>query len=199
MFFYLLLLFTLVPLAELGLLIWIGTQTSVWFTLGLVIATGVLGAALADVRDRVLYATKVFSNHLKYDQVIEACHRSLKNLKTDYIDLYQIHWPAGSWGSKSVTVEESKRAINDLKQQGKSRAIGVSNFSRIQMEEAGPYARIDSLQSPYSLLWRHVEKDAMPYCIENNITILAYSSMAQGILTENSRISMLVKSEAKMA
>ncbi len=139
--------------------------------------------ALADVRDQVVYATKVFSNHLKYDQVIEACHRSLKNFKTDYIDLYQIHWPAGSFGSQVVSVEETMRAMNELKQQGKIRAIGVSNFSRTQLEEAAQYGVIDSLQPPYSLFWRHVEKDAMPYCIEKNITIFAYSSLAQGLLT----------------
>ena len=143
----------------------------------------ILGEALANVRDQVVYATKVSPNHLQYDQVIEAFHRSLKNLKTDYIDLYQIHWPSGSWGSKYVPIEETMRAMNDLKEKGKIRAIGVSNFSRIQMEEAAKYARIDSLQPPYSLFWRHVEKDAMPYCVNNNISILAYSPMAQGILT----------------
>lgn len=143
----------------------------------------IVGEALADVRDQVIYATKVFSNHLKYDQVIEACHRSLKNLKTDYIDLYQIHWPAGSWGTELVPIEETMGALNDLKQQDKIRAIGVSNFSKTQLEEAAGYGRIDSLQPPYSLFWRHLEKDAMDYCVENNITILAYSSMAQGLLT----------------
>jgi aryl-alcohol dehydrogenase-like predicted oxidoreductase len=131
----------------------------------------------------VVYATKVFPNHLKYDQVIERCHRSLKNLNTHYIDLYQIHWPAGSWGTKETPIQETMRAMNELLQQGKIRAIGVSNFSCSQLKEAAQFARIDSLQPPYSLFWRHVEKDAMPYCIENNITILAYSSMAQGILT----------------
>jgi aryl-alcohol dehydrogenase-like predicted oxidoreductase len=75
------------------------------------------------------------------------------------------------------------RALNDLKQQGKIRAIGVSNFSRAQLEEASHYGRIDSLQPPYSLFWRYVETDAMPYCVENNISILAYSSLAQGLLT----------------
>ena len=75
------------------------------------------------------------------------------------------------------------RALHDLKAQGKIRAIGVSNFSRAQLEEAGGYGRIDSFQPPYSLFWRHVEKDAMPYCQANNVTILAYSPMAQGILT----------------
>ena len=143
----------------------------------------ILGKALADVRHQVVHATKVFPNHLKYDQVIERCHRSLKNLNTHYIDLYQIHWPAGSWGSKVAPIRETMRAMNELLQQGKIRAIGVSNFSCSQLKEAAQFARIDSLQPPYSLFWRHVEKDAMPYCIENNITILAYSSMAQGILT----------------
>jgi aryl-alcohol dehydrogenase-like predicted oxidoreductase len=143
----------------------------------------IVAQALADVRDRAIYATKVFSNHLKYNQVIEACDRSLKNLKTDYIDLYQIHWPSGTFRSEIVPIEETMRAMNDLKQQGKIRAIGVSNFSRSQIEAAAQYGRIDSLQPPYSLFWRQVESDAVPYCIENNISILSYSSLAQGFLT----------------
>jgi aryl-alcohol dehydrogenase-like predicted oxidoreductase len=143
----------------------------------------IVGNALADVRERAVYATKVFSNQLKYSHVVEACHRSLKNLKTDYLDLYQIHWPSGSWGSEIVPIEETMRAMTDLKQQGKIRAIGVSNFSRTELEEAAAYDRIDSLQPPYSLFWRQVEGDAMPYCVENHITILAYSPLAQGLLT----------------
>lgn len=143
----------------------------------------IVAQALSDVRDRVVYATKVFANHLKHDQVIEACERSLKNLKTDYIDLYQIHWPSGSFNSEIVPIEETMSALNQLKQQGKIRAIGVSNFNRSQLEEASQYGRIDSLQPPYSLFWRWVEKDAMPYCVENNISILAYSPLAQGLLT----------------
>jgi myo-inositol catabolism protein IolS len=143
----------------------------------------IVGNALYDVRDRVVIATKVFSNHLKYNQVVDACHKSLKNLSTDYIDLYQIHWPPGSFGAKKVGLEETMRALTDLKTQGKIRAIGVSNFSRSQLEEAAIYGKIDSLQPPYSLFWRKVETDAMPYCLENNITLLAYSSMAQGLLT----------------
>jgi len=143
----------------------------------------ILGEALAGIRDKSIIASKVFSNHLKYDQVIAACNRSLKNLNTDYIDLYQIHWPSGSMGSKVVPIEETMRAMNDLKEQGKIRAIGVSNFSSTQIKEASQYGEIVSLQPPYSLFWRHVESDAMPFCVENNISILAYSSMAQGILT----------------
>lgn len=144
----------------------------------------VIAQALSDVpRDRIVYATKVFANHLKFDQVLEACDHSLKNLKIDYIDLYQIHWPSGSFNTEIVPIEETMSALNQLKQQGKIRAIGVSNFSRTQLEEAAQYGRIDSIQPPYSLFWRWVEKEVTPYCVENDISILAYSPLAQGLLT----------------
>ena len=143
----------------------------------------IVAQAVKDIRDKVIYATKVFTNHLKYDQVIEACHNSLKNLETDYIDLYQIHWPTGTWNTEIVPIAETMKALNELKQQGKIRSIGVSNFSAKQIAEASQYGQIDSLQPPYSLLWRAVESDAQPYCVKNNISIIAYSSLAQGILT----------------
>ena len=149
----------------------------------------ILGMTLADVRSSVIYATKVFANQLKYNQVIESCNRSLENLGTDYIDLFQIHWPAGSFKSEIVPIDETMTAMNDLKQQGKIRAIGVSNFSSSQIEEAAQCGTIDSLQPPYSLFWRHVETDAMPYCIKHNITILAYSPLAQGLLTGKFKIN----------
>ena len=143
----------------------------------------VIAQAVGDIRDRLVYASKVFANHLKYDLVIEACDRSLSNLKTDYLDLYQIHWPSDAFDNEPVPIEETMRALNKLKEEGKIRAIGVSNFNRDQIEEASQYGRIDSLQPPYSLFWRKIEQDAVPYCIEHNISILAYSSMAQGLLT----------------
>ena len=143
----------------------------------------ILASASSDIRDKLIYATKVFANHLKYDQVLDACHRSLKNLQTDYIDLYQIHWPSGSFGFDEVPIGETMGALNELKQQGKIRSIGVSNFSRRQLQEAAEYGQIDSLQPPYSLFWRQVEEDAMSFCVEEKITILAYSPMAQGLLT----------------
>jgi len=143
----------------------------------------IIGQALAKVRDRVVYASKVWCTHLNYNQVIAACDRSLKNLRTDYIDLYQIHWPAGSFGSEIVPISETMAALNDLKQQGKIRAIGVSNFSAAQIAEAAEYGQIDSFQPPYSLFWRQIELAEMPYCVANQITIMAYSSLAQGLLT----------------
>ena len=143
----------------------------------------IVAKALSDVRDRVVYATKVFANHLRHEQVIKACERSLKNLATDMIDLFQVHWPSGSFNTPKVPIEETMYALTKLKTQGKIRAIGVSNFSRTQLDEASKYGEIVSLQPPYSLFWRHVETDAMPYCVENGITVLAYSPMAQGLLT----------------
>lgn len=142
-----------------------------------------LGKALGSVRKAAVIATKVAVNHLAYDQVLASCHRSLDRLGTDYIDIYQIHWPSGAWGTKVIPIEETMRAMNDLKAQGKIRAVGVSNFSRIQLEDASKYGRIDSLQPPYSLFWRQVESDALPFCRANNISILAYAPMAQGFLT----------------
>ena len=142
-----------------------------------------IARALGDVRHELVYATKVFANKLKHDQVLASCEQSLKDLKTDYIDLLQIHWPAGSFNSPVVPVEETLSAMQTLKQQGKIRAIGVSNFSRRQLEEATRHAQIDSLQPPYSLFWRQVESDALPYCQRAGITILAYSPLAQGLLT----------------
>ena len=134
-------------------------------------------------RSQVVIATKVFANELAHDQVLAACERSLKNLGSDYIDLYQIHWPSGAFGSPVVPIEETMQALNRLKDQGKIRAIGVSNFSRDQLQEAMAYGAIESLQPPYSLFWRHVEADARPLCTDQGLSVLAYSPMAQGLLT----------------
>jgi myo-inositol catabolism protein IolS len=141
-----------------------------------------LAAALGDVRDRVVYMTKVFSNHLSRDQLVAACNRSLKNLKTDRIDLYQIHWPSGAWGSRKVPIEETMRALDDLKAQGKIRAVGVSNFSAAEIEEAARFGAVETLQPPYSLFWRAIERAELPWCAAHGLTVLAYSPMAQGIL-----------------
>jgi aryl-alcohol dehydrogenase-like predicted oxidoreductase len=143
----------------------------------------ILGKALKGARDKVVIATKAAPQNLSKEKIVSACEKSLKNLDTNYIDLYQIHWPAGSFGSKKVPVSETLEAMSKLKEQGKIRAVGVSNFSLEQLKEAISFYPIDSIQPPYSILWRHIENDLMPFCIENNITILSYSSMAQGLLS----------------
>nr|WP_153824810.1 aldo/keto reductase [Polyangium spumosum] len=143
----------------------------------------ILTKALAGERGRIVIATKVSWNNLRRAKVIEACERSLRNLATDRIDLYQIHWPAGSFGSEPVPIEETMGALLELQAQGKIRAIGVSNFNRSQLEAACRVGRVDSLQPCYSLFFRKAADDTLSYCEENGITVLAYSPLAQGLLT----------------
>ncbi len=143
----------------------------------------IVGKALREVRDNVVLMTKVWSSNLHPDSVIEACHRSLKNLQTDRIDLYQIHWPSGCWGSDPVPIEDTMGAMVKLLEQGKIRAIGVSNFTLELLELVNSITHIDALQPAYSLFWRHIDKDIRPFCIDEDITVLAYSPLAQGLLT----------------
>ncbi len=112
------------------------------------------------------------------DGIIEECERSLKRLKTDYIDLYQIHWP-----DSTTPIEESMEAMEKLLTEGKIRAIGVSNYSVEQLDSALKYANVVSDQVPYSMVNRGIEKDLIPYCIERNVGILAYSPLQRGLLT----------------
>ncbi len=144
----------------------------------------IIGQALNGVaRDSYYLATKVFADKLQYQQVLAECDKSLRNLKTEYIDLYQIHWPSGAFGSEIVPIEETMEALNELKDTGKIKHIGVSNFSKTQIEEALKYGEIVSNQPPYSLIWRPYDKETNPYCRKHNIAILSYSPLAQGILT----------------
>jgi aryl-alcohol dehydrogenase-like predicted oxidoreductase len=138
----------------------------------------ILGKALGTKREQIQILTKVAPHHLQAEEVIEACDRSLTNLGTDYIDLYQIHWP-----SKTVPIAETMSALNSLKDAGKIRSIGVSNFSLQQLIEATALGRIDSIQPPYNLFWTRAAEEVTPYCVENAISILAYSPLAQGLLT----------------
>ncbi|MCA9709276.1 MAG: aldo/keto reductase [Myxococcales bacterium] len=142
----------------------------------------VLARALGSRRDEIVIATKVSWDHLRRDQIVAACERSLANLGTDWIDLYQIHWPAGTFGSEAVPLEESMEALVQLRQAGKIRAIGVSNFDADQLRRACALGPVDALQPAYSLLWRHAERDLIPLCRELDVAVLAYSPLAQGLL-----------------
>ncbi|MCD6397274.1 MAG: aldo/keto reductase [Spirochaetaceae bacterium] len=110
--------------------------------------------------------------------IVEECERSLKRLKTDYIDLYQIHWP-----DSTTPIEESMEAMEKLKKEGKIRAIGVSNYSLEQFKKAVKSAEVVSNQLPFSMVDRHIEEDIIPYYLENGYAILAYSPLQRGLLT----------------
>jgi len=162
----------------------------------------IIGDAIQGKRDRVQILTKYglrwnttkgkfYFNSTKEDgtpvdlhryagreSIIEECEDSLRRLKTDYIDLYQIHW-----SDVTTPVEESMEAVKMLIQQGKVKAAGVSNYAVDDMREAEKVLTLASNQVPYSMVNRAIEKETLPYCIDNNIGILAYSPIQRGLLT----------------
>jgi aryl-alcohol dehydrogenase-like predicted oxidoreductase len=113
-----------------------------------------------------------------YDSIINECEESLSRLGTDYIDLLQIHWP-----DTSTPIEETMEALQNLLQQGKIRAIGVSNYSVEQMQRASSVVNLSSNQVPYSMVRREIEEDIVPWCLKNHCGILAYSPLQRGLLT----------------
>lgn len=112
------------------------------------------------------------------ESIIKECEDSLKRLGTDYIDLYQIHWP-----DSTTPIEESMDAVSRLIEQGKVRYAGVCNYNAAQMAEAGKYITLASDQVPYSMVKRGIEAELIPYCLDNNKSILAYSPLERGLLT----------------
>jgi len=112
------------------------------------------------------------------DHVMHECELSLKRLGTDYIDLYQIHWPDGT-----TPVEETMEAVGRLIEQGKIRAAGVCNYDVALSEKAASSLNLASNQVPYSMVKRDIESDLVPWCIENQVSILAYSPLQRGLLT----------------
>jgi len=138
----------------------------------------VLGRALKGRRHEAVIATKVSKGHLAPGDVIEACESSLRRLQTDVIDLYQIHWP-----SRDVSISETFPALEKLRDQGKVRAIGMSNFAIGDLTDLLTIGHCQTDQLPYSLLWRAIEYEIRPKCIEEGIGILCYSPLMQGLLT----------------
>ena len=112
------------------------------------------------------------------DSIIYECEQSLKRLGTDYIDLYQIHWP-----DTTTPIDETFEAVSRLIEQGKVRFAGVCNYNAAQMAEAEKTLKLVSNQIPFSMVNRGIEQETVPYCIENNKSILAYSPLERGLLT----------------
>jgi aryl-alcohol dehydrogenase-like predicted oxidoreductase len=110
--------------------------------------------------------------------IMEECENSLRRLQTDYIDLYQAHWP-----DSTTPVSETMEAMIKLKEEGKIREAGVCNYSTSQLKKAEETFKLASDQVPYSMILREIEKDLVPYCIENKKSIIAYSPLQRGLLT----------------
>ena len=127
---------------------------------------------------RIWNEQREIGKSLKADSIRRELEASLRRLNRDVIDLYQIHWP-----EPDEDVEEGWSTLAKLRQEGKVRWIGVSNFNKRQLERAREIAPVTSLQPPYSLLAREIEQEVLPYCQTSNIGVIAYSPMKSGLLT----------------
>src|SRR6516165_2403430 len=147
----------------------------------------VVARALAGMNNRPYVFTKCsmvwneqrqIGHRLKADSIRRECEASLRRLRVETIDLYQIHWP-----DPDEDIEEGWATLAALRQEGKVRHIGVSNFNVAQMKRAEAFAPITSLQPPYSLIHREIEAEILPFAAQENIGVIGYSPMASGLLT----------------
>jgi aryl-alcohol dehydrogenase-like predicted oxidoreductase len=148
----------------------------------------IVGKAIAEagLRSKVLIATKtgldwnegkVFRNASRA-RIVQEVDKSLRRLRTDHIDIYQVHWP-----DPRVPIEETADAMFALFRQGKIRAIGVSNFSVEQMDRFRRVSPLHVLQSPYNMFERAIEAEVLPYCRKNGIATLGYGALCRGLLS----------------
>jgi aryl-alcohol dehydrogenase-like predicted oxidoreductase len=150
----------------------------------------IVGAALDGVRAQTVIATKTglewrdgkIYRNATGERILREVDDSLRRLRTDYIDIYQVHWP-----DPLVPVEETAEAMRSLYEQGKIRAIGVSNFSVAQIERFRKVAPLHVLQPPYNLFERGIEAEILPYCQANGIATLGYGALCRGLLSGRMR------------
>jgi aryl-alcohol dehydrogenase-like predicted oxidoreductase len=157
---------------------------------GFGVSEEIVGAALLGRRTQAVIATKVglewrdgrILRNATRARIMQEIDDSLRRLRTDYIDIYQVHWP-----DPLVPVEETAEAMRSLYEQGKIRAIGVSNFSVEQMERFRRVAPLHVVQPPYNLFERSIEAEILPYCRANNIVTLGYGALCRGLLSGRMR------------
>jgi len=162
-------------------------------------AEELVGKALAGRRDKVVVATKV---GLEWDahgevyrnasaaRIKKEIDDSLARLQTDYIDIYQVHWP-----DPATAIEETATAMQSLFDAGKIRAIGVSNFSPAQMNEFAKFAALRTVQPPYNLFERDAEREVLPYAAAHGLTSLTYGALCRGLLSGSMRADTAFKGE----
>jgi aryl-alcohol dehydrogenase-like predicted oxidoreductase len=157
---------------------------------GFGVSEEIVGAALDGVRAQTVIATKtglewrdgkIYRNASRA-RIMREVDDSLRRLRTDYIDIYQVHWP-----DPLVPVEETGEAMRSLYEQGKIRAIGVSNFSVAQMERFRQVAPLHVVQPPHNLFERAIEAQILPYCRANHIATLGYGALCRGLLSGRMR------------
>jgi aryl-alcohol dehydrogenase-like predicted oxidoreductase len=142
-------------------------------------------------RESVILATKVgidwtngkIERNSARQRILKEIEDSLRRLQTDYIDIYQVHWP-----DPFVPIEETAATLRELYEQGKIRAIGVSNYSPEEMQRFGAIAPLHTIQPPYNLFEREIERDVLPYALGRGITALTYGALCRGLLSGAMRI-----------
>ena len=150
-------------------------------------AEEVLGRALEGTdREKSVIISKVWPAHYEAKAMEEACDATLKRLGMDYLDVYFLHYPPAG----GMTVGQAVENMNALKEKGKIRSIGVSNFTLDMLKEACQYGQIDVVQPCYNLLWRYIDRDLLPWCADEGIGVIPYSTLAQGLLTGSFRAGM---------
>ena len=182
---------TSLPIPEIGLGTWAYTGGVVPLRRGIELGAflvdtaesygteAAVGDAIRGIRDQVFVATKVSPEHFHKGDLVRSADQSLRKLGIDFIDLYQLHWH-----NPRIPIEETMDAMESLVEAGKVRFVGVSNFSVTQLRQAQAAlskSRIVSNQVEYSLVARDIEADLLPFCQENQITVIAYSPLAEGL------------------
>ncbi len=142
------------------------------------ISEELIGRAIAGRRNEVFLATKLSGDDHSRDHTDRAIENSLKTMGTDYVDLYQLHSPQPQW-----PIEETMSSLLRLRDQGKIRFIGISNFSAAQTVEATQFGPIHSSQPRYHMFGREPEESILPACLENGICVIPHSVLAKGLLT----------------
>jgi len=135
----------------------------------------IVGKAVATRRDEVFLASKTGASPDGIRKGIDEC---LQRMGIDCIDLYQVHYP-----SPSIPIEDTIGAMAEIRDAGKTKFVGVSNFSLEQMQQAVATTKLDACQPPFNVFWRQIDEDVLPFCIENDIAVIPYSPLAQGLLT----------------
>tara|TARA_Y100000034_G_C6863233_1_gene393147 strand:+ start:157 stop:1260 length:1104 start_codon:yes stop_codon:yes gene_type:complete len=151
----------------------------------------IVGKAIEGIRGHAIVATKFSPENSSYQHLIGSAEGSLKRLKTDYIDIYQMHWP-----NPEIPLEETMRACESLVKSGKVRYVGLSNIFLSGLKEAQSYLRnlkIATLQLEYNLFDRTVERDILPYCQSHDVYFLAYSPLDQGLLIDGNENRLLLE------
>jgi len=160
-------------------------------------AEEVVGEAIKPFsREQVFLVSKVLPENLHYDDVIKAAENSLRRLQTDFMDLYLVHYP-----NPEIPLKETMEAMEELVERNLMRFIGVSNFDVSQMEEARSCSKSNIVvnQVEYSLLERSIETDVLPYCVQQQMTLMAYTPLAKGRLAKNQFLAGIGRKYEKTA